>query len=68
MCQHHEGNNKEARQAYDDARQWLKANRKAVEEDPRLNAEMRRFQAEAEQVLGVGEQAQSNLRHSVEQR
>jgi tetratricopeptide (TPR) repeat protein/WD40 repeat protein len=53
MAQQELGNAKVAGQAYDRALQWLETNRKALEEDPPLAEELRRFQAEAEELLGI---------------
>jgi hypothetical protein len=43
----------EARQTYDRALEWLKTNQQALEKNAWAADEMRRFQAEAEEVLGV---------------
>jgi tetratricopeptide (TPR) repeat protein len=57
MAQQQLANAKEARQAYDRALQWLETNRKALEADPPIAEELRRFQAEAEEVLKIEKQA-----------
>ena len=51
MAQHQLGNAKEARQAYDRALEWSEANRNAWQ--PALVEELRRLQAEAEELLGA---------------
>jgi hypothetical protein len=53
MAQQQLGNAKEGKQAYDRALQWLETNCKALEEDPPLAEELRRHQAEAEELLGI---------------
>jgi tetratricopeptide (TPR) repeat protein len=45
------GNHKEARNAHDDALQWLETNKKALEKDKYQAEEFRRFRLEAEEVL-----------------
>jgi tetratricopeptide (TPR) repeat protein len=45
------GNSDEARKAYDQAVQWLEKNKEALEKDKGLAQELRRFRAEAEEVL-----------------
>jgi tetratricopeptide (TPR) repeat protein len=53
MAQQQLGSTKEARQVYDRALEWLESNRKALESTPWAGVELRRFQAEAEEVLGI---------------
>src|SRR5262249_41408420 len=55
MAQQQVGNAKEARQFYDRALQWLETNRQALQEDAALSKALRRYQAEAEEVLGIKE-------------
>ena len=45
------GNPDEARKAYEQAVQWLEKNKEALEKDKGLAEELRRFRAEAEEVL-----------------
>jgi tetratricopeptide (TPR) repeat protein len=45
------GNHDEARQAYEQALQWLEKNREALDQDQGRAEELRRFRAEAEEVL-----------------
>jgi Flp pilus assembly protein TadD len=53
MAQQQLGNAKEARHAYDRALKWLETNRQALEKEPAVAEELRRFQAEAEDLLGI---------------
>jgi tetratricopeptide (TPR) repeat protein len=52
MTQQRLGNGKEAHQTYDRSLAWLETKRKALDEDPMLAVELRRFQAEVEGMLG----------------
>jgi tetratricopeptide (TPR) repeat protein/tRNA A-37 threonylcarbamoyl transferase component Bud32 len=53
MARQKAGHGPEARRAYDRALAWLRANRQALEKNAWAADEMRRFQAEAEEVLGI---------------
>jgi tetratricopeptide (TPR) repeat protein/serine/threonine protein kinase len=53
MAQHKAGHAPEARQAYERAVAWLNANQQDLEKDPWAADEMRRFRAEAQEVLGM---------------
>ena len=53
MAQQKAGHAPEARQAYDRALAWLKANQQALEKNAWAADELRRFQAEAEEALGI---------------
>jgi tetratricopeptide (TPR) repeat protein len=53
MAQQKAGHGPEARQAYDRALAWLQANQQALEKNAWASEEMRRFQAEAEEVLSI---------------
>jgi len=53
MAQHQLGQRQEARQAYDRALAWLETNQKDVQGAPWLASELRRFQAEAAELLGI---------------
>ncbi len=47
------GHHDEAREAYEQALQWLEKNREALDKDKGQAEELRRFRAEAEEVLGL---------------
>jgi tetratricopeptide (TPR) repeat protein len=53
MAQQRLGKTDDAHQAYDRARAWLEANRKAVEDDPAVAAELQRFRKEAEELFAL---------------
>jgi tetratricopeptide (TPR) repeat protein len=53
MAEQKAGHGPEAKQAYERALEWLKANQPALEKNPWAADEMARFRAEAEEVLGV---------------
>jgi hypothetical protein len=55
MAQHKAGRAPEARQAYERALAWLKMNQQTLEQKSWAADEMRRFQAEAEEVLALKE-------------
>jgi hypothetical protein len=46
------GNHDQARQAHEQAVRWLETNRAALAKDKGQAEELRRFRAEAEEVLG----------------
>jgi tetratricopeptide (TPR) repeat protein/serine/threonine protein kinase len=56
MAQQKAGHGSAAKEAYECAREWLKANRETLEKNPWAADEMRRYQAEAEEVLDVKKQ------------
>jgi len=56
MAHHKLGNTDQARQAYDQAIQWLQKNVEVLERDPRRAEELRRFRSEAEEVLELNQQ------------
>jgi tetratricopeptide (TPR) repeat protein len=55
MAQQKAGHGPEARQTYERALAWVKANRQVLEKTAWAGDEMRRFQTEAEEVLGEKE-------------